>query len=148
MGGKSLLPTTDFHFNIIQIEENRITDNEEIGKVYEGCQSNIWFPIIKSEDLSELVEFDDQSKKVASNMRELFPKWDIDNGGNEFQKCWTINYKRQQVYDKDCKTVKSCINCIWQKKPVLRLRGLCRKSEIENHYTVVTGFNHDGVFGK
>ena len=148
LGGQAFLPTSEHHFNVIQIEETRISQSKELELIYSGCQATIWFPVIKSNDLRELVEFDNKSNTVAQKIQDILPQWKVGNNGDHFQRCWNMDIKKQSIEDKNCDLVKSCITCIWLQKPVLRLRGLCKKSSMDSHYTMVIGFNYHGVFGK
>ena len=148
LGGQPLIPTTAHHFKIIDIEETRIRQTTELENIYSGCQYMIWFPVIKSNNLTEILEYDNRSNTVAQKIQDILPQWKVGNNGDRFQRCWTMDIKKQSVEDKNCDFVKSCLSCIWLQKPVLRLRGLCKKSFMDNHYTMVIGFNYHGVFGK
>ena len=148
LGGQPLIPKSEHHFKILHIEETRIGQTKELELVYGKCQSTIWFPVLKSNDLMELVEYGNKSNKIANKITDILPQWKVGNNGEEFQKCWTLSITKKSIEDKSCEFLKCCISCIWPQKPVLRLRGLCQKSSIDSHYTIVIGFNHHGVFGK
>ena len=147
-GGQTLLPTSEFHFEIIAREDARLIQTKELETMYNDCKTAAWYPVIKSDDLSELMDFDNRSKKIATHFHDFLPDWSVSNDGMGFQKCWIMDYKKRKLRDKDCSLAKSCINCVWPQKPILRLRGLCKKSYIEDHYTLVNGFNHNGILGK
>ena len=104
-------------------------------------------PVIKSNDMAKLVEFDNRSNEIATVMEDILPHSEIEDDGFEFQKCWIMDTYRNKVYDKECLYEKRCVACVWPKKPVLRLRGLCPTSKIEDHYTPVIWFNYHGVIG-
>lgn len=148
LGGKPFLPRSDFDFKIMQIEDTRISQTNEIKEMYDGCKAKHWFPVMKSNDLTRILEYGNKSNEIAKDLQDILPHWNIENDGYEFQQCWVIDFKKKKAYDKECKLMKSCISCIWPKKPEIRLRGLCPNSMIEDHYTSVTGFNHHGVIGK
>ena len=73
--------------------------------------------------------------------------WIAENDGLHIQKCYLIDRRRNYTLDKDCVQTKSCISCLWKRRPIFRVRGLCRKSTIERYYTFVHFFNYDGIIG-
>ena len=138
-----MLPETPAHFQVLKSEESRIKGVDELKDV---CSNRIWLQIIKSDDLKSISKFNNPSEKLADNVKDLFPSnWRIEQDGKEFQKCWLMEQRKNFTLDKDCFSVKSCAICKWVKEPTLRLKGLCEKSEIEDHYTIMSRFNYNGV---
>ena len=146
LGADVLIPTSQLHFKIVNLEATRIKNTQELQEVSKSCYSRIWMPVKKSNSQTELVDLN--NKVIANNMKELLPDYTVENDGSYFQKCWIVNFKSFQVQDKNCETSKGCITCNFQQKPILRLRGLCEKSKIEDEYTTVTNFNYNGTIGK
>ena len=144
-----LIPSTDQDFKIIGIEESRMRSTNVLDKIYdETCGTYLWYPVTKSNDLKELLDGNDKSRPLNKTIKQLLPNWEIEDDGKMIQKCWMMDYKRKYISDRDCLGINSCFSCLWPEKRILRLRGLCRKAKIEDHYTFVTRFNFKGVVGK
>ena len=146
LGADVLIMTTKSHFKILDIEATRIKETKELQDISKSCNTRIWFPVKKSNKLQEIVDLN--NKFIANDMKELLPDFTVFNDGRYFQKCWVIYLKSYEVGDLNCDTSESCITCNFQQKPILRLRGLCENSRIEDEYTPVIKFNYNGTIGK
>lgn len=146
LGADVLIMTSKYHFKIVDIEAKRIKETKELQDISKSCVSWIWIPVKKTNSLQEIVDLN--NKYIANSMKELLPDFKVSKEGRHFQKCWVINLKSHHVKDLNCETLESCITCNFQQKPILRLRGLCENSRIEDEYTPVVKFNYNGTIGK
>ena len=153
-GAQMLQPfaSSDYIY-ILGLEDQRIRQNEVLSKIYvDTCQSRNWVPVYKSENFDKtltILDFNNQSKVLTTNINDLPPaEWEVEYDGSKLQRCYLVDYEDRILLDKNCVKVESCIACLWESRPILRIRGLCPKASIEDHYVFVTLYYVNGMIGK
>ena len=138
---------------ILGLEDKRVRENVHVRRTYvDICESRNWVPVYKSEKFDQtltLMDYNNRSEVVAYNINDLPPEaWKVEYDGSFLQRCYVVDYEDSTFIDRSCTKVKSCIACLWEKRPILRIRGLCQKAYIEDHYVFVTRFYVNGMIGK
>ena len=64
-----MLPETPAHFQVLKSEESRIKGVDELKDV---CSNRIWLPIIKSDDLKSISNFNSPSEKWQTMSKTCF----------------------------------------------------------------------------
>ena len=153
-GAQMLQPfASSDYLSILGLEDKRIRQNEVLSKIYvDTCQSRNWVPVYKSENFDKtltILDFNNQSKVLTTNINDLPPaEWEVEYDGSKLQRCYLVDYEDRILLDKNCVKVESCIACLWESRPILRIRGLCPKASIEDHYVFVTLYYVNGMIGK
>ena len=153
-GAQMLQPFASMDYlYILGLEDKRIRQNEVLGKIYvDTCQSRNWVPVYKSENFDKtltILDFNNQSKVLTTNINDLPPaEWEVEYDGSKLQRFYLVDYEDRILLDKNCVKVESCIACLWESRPILRIRGLCPKASIEDHYVFVTLYYVNGMIGK
>ena len=151
-GGELLAPYESQEYSsILKLEEERLGQYKNLNDIYrKQCKRRIWVPIIKSDNLIEMLDYNNRSNVVAPSAEELVPKgWTGENDGLHLQMCYLVENRKKYLADKDCSQTRSCISCLWKKRPRFKVRGFCAKANtLETYYTFVHNFHYDGFIGK
>ena len=113
---------------------------EFVDYLHDFCDDNGWLAIAKSEDYKDWIDYEDPTQVLNIGYK-------IKTDGKKVQKCVAMDFFKDKVVDKACND-KYCFTCVWEKRSVVQLHGLCPRSVIEDHYIIKDHFFADGIFCK